>query len=260
MAPPTVSWTTLARPGRCGTATRTAITASCAVRCLDPAQWLERPLLLRAAAAWLARRCKARGISQPRRLTITEVRGRQALGVIDHGDYTDATGDGSHWDVGTGFPWDLVWRTRHAFWPGRHLHRHRGHGGRTHDRVRDGCAQPSVVGHGPHGTLVRLARLSAELMKDLGLSKVTSVKLIPPANLARIPLREQLDEQVIVDQVVARIAAMTPAQQKLELMDQVPTEAYVAAAGSGAVQDTARPPLLAPPVRDGAHRAGGAAR
>ena len=72
------------------------------------AQWLERPLLLRRAAEWLARRCRARGIGRPVRLTLAQIRGRTALGVIDHGDYTDATGDGSHWDVGDGFPWDVV--------------------------------------------------------------------------------------------------------------------------------------------------------
>lgn len=70
------------------------------------AKWLSQPLLLDRCARWLADRSKARGIPL-RRLTLAEIRAKQP-GVIGHGDYTNATGDGTHWDPGPGFPWDVV--------------------------------------------------------------------------------------------------------------------------------------------------------
>lgn len=69
-------------------------------------EWLARPALLEACAVWLAKRCRARDIP-PRKLTVAQVRAGWA-GIIDHDDYTDATGDGTHWDIGEAFPWDLV--------------------------------------------------------------------------------------------------------------------------------------------------------
>lgn len=69
-------------------------------------EWLARPRLLEACARWLAGRHKARGIPL-NKLTVAELRA-QTPGVIDHDDYTDATGDGTHWDVGENFPWDVV--------------------------------------------------------------------------------------------------------------------------------------------------------
>jgi hypothetical protein len=69
-------------------------------------QWLSRPRLLEACALWLARRSKARGIPLVK-LTVAQLRLGQR-GVIDHDDYSDATGDGLHWDVGENFPWDVV--------------------------------------------------------------------------------------------------------------------------------------------------------
>jgi hypothetical protein len=78
----------------------------CAFAGWTRAQWLARPLLLERCAQWLADRSRARRIPL-RKLTVAQVRAGWA-GVIDHDDYTDATGDGSHWDVGEQFPWDLV--------------------------------------------------------------------------------------------------------------------------------------------------------
>jgi hypothetical protein len=78
----------------------------CAFAAWTRTQWLAAPALLEACARWLAQRSKARGISLTK-LTVTQVRA-QARGVIDHDDYTDATGDGTHWDVGENFPWDVV--------------------------------------------------------------------------------------------------------------------------------------------------------
>ena len=70
------------------------------------AEWLARPKLLDATARWLAERSKARGIPL-RRLTHAEVRAR-VPGVLMHDDYSKATGDGTHWDCGPGYPWDVV--------------------------------------------------------------------------------------------------------------------------------------------------------
>jgi hypothetical protein len=71
------------------------------------AEWLARPKLLEAVARWLAERHRARPDVPLRRLTGAELRAGQA-GVIDHDEYSDATGDGDHWDVGEQFPWDVV--------------------------------------------------------------------------------------------------------------------------------------------------------
>ena len=68
--------------------------------------WLSRPRILEAVAVWLARRSGARGIPLSR-LTVPQLRA-QWVGVIDHDDYSKATGDGTHWDVGDGFPFDVV--------------------------------------------------------------------------------------------------------------------------------------------------------
>lgn len=69
-------------------------------------QWLAVPKLLEACATWLARRSRARGIPLVH-LTVDQLRQGRS-GVIDHDDYSDATGDGTHWDVGENFPWDVV--------------------------------------------------------------------------------------------------------------------------------------------------------
>lgn len=69
-------------------------------------EWLSRPLMLDATARWLAERSRARGIPL-RRLTHAEIRAR-VPGVLGHGDYSIATGDGTHWDPGPGYPWDVV--------------------------------------------------------------------------------------------------------------------------------------------------------
>jgi hypothetical protein len=78
----------------------------CAFARWTRAQWLDRPALLEQCARWLAKRSRATGVPLVK-LTVAQVR-VGAAGVIDHDDYTDATGDGTHWDVGESFPWDLV--------------------------------------------------------------------------------------------------------------------------------------------------------
>lgn len=75
-------------------------------------EWLRHPRMLELTAAWIAERCKARGVPI-RRLTDPECAAairddHHPGGVIDHWTYTRATRDGSHWDVGNGFPWDVV--------------------------------------------------------------------------------------------------------------------------------------------------------
>jgi hypothetical protein len=71
-------------------------------------EWAARPVLLELCAQWLADRYRAHGGRIPlRKLTVEQVRAGWS-GVIDHDDYTDATGDGTHWDVGEAFPWDVV--------------------------------------------------------------------------------------------------------------------------------------------------------
>lgn len=78
----------------------------CAFAAWTRAQWLAAPRLLEACALWIARRSVARGFPIDK-LTVAQLRAQQT-GTIDHDDYTDATGDGTHWDVGENFPWDVV--------------------------------------------------------------------------------------------------------------------------------------------------------
>jgi hypothetical protein len=77
----------------------------CGLASWTRAEWLQHIPMVDIAARWAAGRCKARGI-QPVRLSTAQVAGRKARGVIDHNTYTQATHDGTHWDVGPDFPWD----------------------------------------------------------------------------------------------------------------------------------------------------------
>lgn len=62
--------------------------------------------MIRNLAAWIVREARALGIPLVR-LTVADWRaGRR--GYADHYTYTKATLDGSHWDVGDGFPWDVL--------------------------------------------------------------------------------------------------------------------------------------------------------
>ncbi|MGW4484346.1 N-acetylmuramoyl-L-alanine amidase [Amycolatopsis sp. NPDC004368] len=70
-------------------------------------EWLtEHQGMLRNAANWIRSRCTARGIPITK-LSAADVHAGKA-GVIGHVDYTNGTGDGTHWDPGPGFPWDVV--------------------------------------------------------------------------------------------------------------------------------------------------------
>jgi hypothetical protein len=68
--------------------------------CVNPRQ------IVRNFAAWAKSRCLARGIPI-RKLTVAQTASGQA-GLIHHADWTEAMRDGSHWDCGPGFPWDIV--------------------------------------------------------------------------------------------------------------------------------------------------------
>lgn len=70
------------------------------------AEWLNHMGMLRNTAQWIRNRCLARGIPMVK-LSPADVRAGKA-GVIGHVDYTNGTGDGTHWDPGPNFPWDLV--------------------------------------------------------------------------------------------------------------------------------------------------------
>lgn len=70
-------------------------------------EWLDNHQgMLNNAALWIRRRCNARGIPIVK-LSAADVAAGKA-GVIGHADYTNGTRDGSHWDPGPGFPWDVV--------------------------------------------------------------------------------------------------------------------------------------------------------
>jgi hypothetical protein len=77
------------------------------------AEWLARPKLLDATARWLADRSKARGIPLVK-LSPADVRARKP-GVLGHGDYSTGTGDGTHWDPGPNYPWDVVLSKARAY-------------------------------------------------------------------------------------------------------------------------------------------------
>ena len=70
------------------------------------AEWLKHMGMLTHAGRWIRSRCLARGIPIVK-LTPTDVDFNRS-GVIGHHDYTLGTGDGTHWDPGPGFPWDVV--------------------------------------------------------------------------------------------------------------------------------------------------------
>jgi N-acetylmuramoyl-L-alanine amidase-like protein len=89
----------------------------CGLASWSRAEWLKHPGMLDNAARWAASRCKARGIP-PRRLSIGQVAARALGGVIDHNTYTKATGDGTHWDVGPNFPWDVFLPKVQEFYDG----------------------------------------------------------------------------------------------------------------------------------------------
>lgn len=58
------------------------------------------------AANWIRSRCQARGIAMIKIGPADVAANRR--GVIGHTDYTKGKLDGSHWDPGPGFPWDVV--------------------------------------------------------------------------------------------------------------------------------------------------------
>lgn len=84
----------------------------CAFAAWSRAEWLRHPRMLELTAAWIAERCTARGLPV-RRLSDREVgdamrNDAHPGGWADHDGYTKGTGDGTHWDVGENFPFDLV--------------------------------------------------------------------------------------------------------------------------------------------------------
>lgn len=79
----------------------------CGLAAWTRSEWLQHLPMLTIAARWVVDRCRARGIS-PRLLSIEQVAARQLRGYIDHNRYTQATHDGTHWDCGPYFPWDVL--------------------------------------------------------------------------------------------------------------------------------------------------------
>ena len=70
--------------------------------------WLTHDGMLDNCAEWITRRAAARGWTEPLvRIGAAGVAARRR-GVIGHIDYTEGADDGSHWDPGPGFPWDVV--------------------------------------------------------------------------------------------------------------------------------------------------------
>jgi len=78
----------------------------CGLASWSRAEWLTHTGMLRNAARWVADRLKARGMPV-HRVTVAECSARSARGYMDHNTYTVATGDGTHWDCGPNFPWDV---------------------------------------------------------------------------------------------------------------------------------------------------------
>lgn len=78
----------------------------CAMASWTRAQWLARAELLDRCAYWLAVRAIARDIPLVK-LTPAQYRAGGS-GVIGHHDHTVGYSDGTHWDPGPGFPWDVV--------------------------------------------------------------------------------------------------------------------------------------------------------
>jgi hypothetical protein len=78
----------------------------CALASWSRAEWLDHLPMLRIAARWVAGRLKARGLPN-HRVSVAECAARSVGGFMDHYTYTKATGDGTHWDVGPNFPWDV---------------------------------------------------------------------------------------------------------------------------------------------------------
>lgn len=85
----------------------------------DRATWLTHMPMLRFAARWIAQRWDARNFhGVPQYGGVPAVRAR-IEGVIGHIDYTDGTGDGTHWDPGPNFPWDVVMPMARQFFTGQ---------------------------------------------------------------------------------------------------------------------------------------------
>jgi hypothetical protein len=86
----------------------------------DRPTWLTHDGLLTNAARWITSRAKARGwsLGDIRHLSVAEVRAGNVRGVIVHFDYTQATGDGEHWDCGPGYPIDVVIARARAIFQG----------------------------------------------------------------------------------------------------------------------------------------------
>lgn len=92
----------------------------CALAKWTRTDWLARPKLIEAAAVWLARRHRARPHIPLVKLTPAQVRAGMS-GVIGHNDWTVGMKDGTHWDPGPGFPWDLVLKRANQLAAGQQL-------------------------------------------------------------------------------------------------------------------------------------------
>lgn len=82
--------------------------ALCGFAAWSKADWLRHPKMLDLSAAWLAERSRARNVPL-RHLNYNEIvacmnQRSHPGGVLMHRDYTYATGDGTHTDLGVNFP------------------------------------------------------------------------------------------------------------------------------------------------------------
>jgi N-acetyl-anhydromuramyl-L-alanine amidase AmpD len=79
----------------------------CGFAAWSRAEWLQQhDTMLTLAAGWIADECAEHSIPCVK-ITAQDVRAGRP-GVIGHADYTQGTGDGTHWDPGPHFPWDVV--------------------------------------------------------------------------------------------------------------------------------------------------------
>ena len=77
----------------------------CAFSAWDRGTWLQHPVMLDNAGAWVGEECSRNGLPVVR-LTSAQAQDPRSKGVCMHADLGRA--GGGHWDCGPQFPWDVV--------------------------------------------------------------------------------------------------------------------------------------------------------
>ena len=186
------------------------------------AEWLARPKLLDAAARWLARRSKATGV--PLRLIGPNGVAARQSGVIEHDDYSKGTGDGSHWDCGPNYPWDVVLPLAQSYLNGNAPKPQP----EPEDDdmagvfITDGNARPWWLYDG--FTRRYVAPGEPQILVDLGIVKQNMVKKVAPAVIERIPRSDVdlVDESAIAREVAERWKQMTDEERAKEEAHALP--------------------------------------